>query len=210
MEVRKTLSFDLPLKKGRDKRYKIAPGEVVFTCFTSDFWVDKADIWRPSAWEIIRERKDLYFYIFTKRIHRFGVGLPSDWGDGYENVIIGCTVENQEMANYRLPIFKELPIKHKCIIIAPILEKIDISPFLDNSVEEVAVSGESGNDARICDYGWVLEIRRQCVEKGVPFSFHQTGAKFKKDGRIYRIKRKFQISQARKAGIDVNIKRDKH
>jgi len=207
MEVRKTLSFDLPLKRGRNKLYKIPPGEVVFTCFTSDFWVEEADDWRPSIWDIIRARKDLYFYIFTKRIARFNIGLPTDWGNGYDNVMIGCTVENQEMADFRLSIFKGLPIKHKSIIVAPILEKIDISAYLDLSIGEVAVSGESGNDARVCDYNWVLEIRRQCVEKGVPFLFHQTGAKFLKDGKLYKINRKFQISQARKAGIDVDIKR---
>lgn len=40
---------------------------------------------------------------------------------GYENVIIGCTVENQEMADYRLPIFLALPIRHRAIIAAPLL-----------------------------------------------------------------------------------------
>ena len=53
-------------------------------------------------------RKDLYFYFFTKRIHRLKECLPPDWGDGYDNVLIGCTVENQQMADFRLPIFKSL------------------------------------------------------------------------------------------------------
>ncbi len=39
----------------------------------------------------------------------------------------------------------------------------------------------------------------------VPFFFHQTGALFRKDGRVYRIPRKDQHSQARKAGIDYGI-----
>lgn len=39
----------------------------------------------------------------------------------------------------------------------------------------------------------------------VPFSFHQTGAHFIKDGRLYNIERKFQKAQARKAGIDFRI-----
>ncbi|MDZ4058559.1 MAG: DUF5131 family protein, partial [Bacteroidales bacterium] len=157
------------------------------------------------AWTIIKERRDLIFYIFTKRIDRFKVSLPTDWGDGYENVIVGCTIENQDRADYRIPIFKSLPIKHKTIICAPLLERVDLRAWLDKSIEEVAASGESGNEARICDYEWVLNIREQCIEADIPFCFHQTGAKFLKEGKLYRILRKYQISQAKKAGIDYKI-----
>lgn len=44
--------------------------------------------------------------------------------------------------------------------------------------------------------------REQCIENDVPFRFHQTGANLLKDGKNYRIKRKYQISQALKAGIN--------
>lgn len=206
-EVRRTANFSLPVRRKRDKTYKIGCGEVVYTCFTSDFFVEEADPWRAEVWEMIRQRSDLLFFIFTKRIHRFAESLPVDWGDGYDNVMIGCTVENQERADYRLPIFKSLPIKHKVIIAAPLLGKIELSPYLDHTIQEVAVSGESGNDARICDYAWILDIRRQCVEKEIPFCFHQTGAKLFKDGKLYRIKRYHQLSQARKAKIDYNLTR---
>ncbi|MDD2426451.1 MAG: DUF5131 family protein [Bacteroidales bacterium] len=201
-QVRKTLSFDLPVKRKRDKSYKIEPGTLIFTCFSSNFFVEDADEWRTGAWKIIKERSDLTFYIFTKRIDRFYVSLPADWGEGYENVIIGCTIENQDRADYRIPVFKRLPIKHKTIICAPLLEKIDLTAYLDNTIEEVAASGESGNEARICDYNWVLDIRNQCIKANIPFCFHQTGAKFLKDGKLYHIKRRFQVSQAAKAGID--------
>ena len=154
---------------------------------------------------MIKERNDLIFYIFTKRIDRFNISLPDDWGTGYENVIIGCTIENQKRADYRLPIFKALPIKHKTIICAPLLESINLRPYLDKTIEEVAASGESGNDARVCDYDWILDIREQCIEADIPFCFHQTGAKFLKNGKLYRINRRFQIMQAKKAGIDFKI-----
>ena len=36
-------------------------------------------------------------------------------------------------------------------------------------------------------------------------TFHQTGAYFIKDGRMYRIPRRHQLSQAHKAGIDFGI-----
>ncbi|NLN07122.1 MAG: hypothetical protein GX167_05830, partial [Firmicutes bacterium] len=45
--------------------------------------------------------------------------------------------------------------------------------------------------------------REQCRRAGVPFYFKQTGAVFRKDGRIYRIPRRLQHAQAHKAGIDL-------
>ncbi len=112
---RKTQAFNAPIKKKRDGSYKIPSGKIVLTCFTSDFLLKDADEWREECWQMIRTRNDLLFYFFTKRIDRLQECLPDDWCDGYDNVIIGCTVENQDMADYRLPIFKSLPIKHKTI-----------------------------------------------------------------------------------------------
>ena len=206
-ECRKTKSFDLPLKKKRDGSYKIAPGSIVFTCFTSDFLLKDADEWRDECWKMMRERSDCFFYFFTKRIERFMDCVPEDWGGGYDNVLVGCTCENQDRADYRLPIFRTLPIKHKSIIIGPMLTPVDISRYLDDSIEEVSCSGESGYNVRPLYYDWVLDVRRQCVEKNVPFLFHQTGAYFVKDGKTYHIPRKHQIAQAKKAGVDFRIGR---
>lgn len=203
---RKTGNFDLPIKKKRDGTYKIRSGEIVFTCFTSDFLLEDADPWRQKCWEMIKLRSDCNFYFFTKRITRFEKCLPSDWGNGYDNVIVGCTIENQEMAELRLPVFNSLPIKHKSIIVAPIIEKMNIEKYLNDSIEEVSVGGESGYNARVCDYRWVLDIREQCIRNDISFRFHQTGAKLLKDGKLYRVKRKYQISQAEKAGIDYNVR----
>ena len=203
--ARRTANYNLPVRRGRNKEYKIPSGRLVFTCFTSDFLLQDADPWRQECWEMMRMRQDLRFYFFTKRIDRFMDCIPSDWGDGYDNVLVGCTVENQPMADYRLPIFLRLPIKHKSIIAAPLLGEIRLSEYLDETIEEVSVGGESGRYARPCNYDWVLEMRRQCVEKDVPFRFHQTGARIVKDGRLYYVPRRYQHSQAHKANIDYRI-----
>ncbi len=200
--VKKTNNFNLPIKRTRSKEFKIPSGDMVYTCFTSDFLLEDADEWRVDAWRMIAERSDLKFLFITKRIHRFQVNLPDDWGDGYENVAIGCTVENQERANYRLPIFLSMPIKHRLIICEPLLTDINLEQYLGNKIEKVVVGGESGNQARVCNYDWVLNIRNQCINSDVPFHFKQTGARLEKDGRIYRIERKHQHSQAFKSGID--------
>lgn len=200
--VVKTKSFGLPVQKKRDGSYKIGAGEMVYTCFSSDFFVEDADEWRGEAWDMIRSRPDLRFLMITKRIDRLQAVVPDDWGEGYDNVTICCTMENQERADYRLPIYRAAPVKHKIIVCEPLLSAVDLSPYLGAWVEQVIVGGESGREARTCHYDWVLGIRRQCVEHGISFRFRQTGARLLKDGRLYRIRRQFQHSQARKAGID--------
>lgn len=206
---RKTAAFDLPIQKSRDGSWKIPGGKIIFTCFSSDFLLKDADDWRADCWQMIRRRPDCMFYFFTKRIDRLAECLPGDWGDGYENVIIGCTVENQERADFRLPIFLALPIRHRAIIAAPLLTTLELRPYLDpDKIEELSVSGESGREARPCRYEWVLSLRAQCMEAGISFQFHQTGAHFIKDGKAFRIPRREQIAQARKAGINYKIASD--
>ena len=208
--VCKTGEFDLPVRKNRNGEYKIAPGTLVFTCFTSDFLLDKADDWRDDAWRYIKERSDLNFLFVTKRIDRLEKCVPDDWGQGYTNVEICCTVENQDRADYRLPIFLAAPIARKSIICEPLLERIDIGEYLCEEIRQVVVGGESGDGARPCDFEWVKDIRRQCVEKNVNFHFKQTGANFIKEGRQYRIERRFQHTQACKAGIEFAAKKPKN
>lgn len=206
-EITRTAAFNLPVRRSRDGRFRIPGGEMCYTCFTSDFLLAEADPWRPEAWAIMRLRRDLRFLFFTKRIDRLAEVLPDDWGDGYDNVTIGCTVENQQAADYRLPIFLRLPIRHRVIVCAPLLGAIDLSPYLSAAIEEVSVGGESGEAARPCDFEWVVDLRRQCVAAEIPFCFHQTGARLIKEGRLYRIPRSMQHAQARKAGIDYRIER---
>lgn len=202
--VTKTKSFDLPVRRKKNGEYKVPSGTLVYTCFTSDFFVADADEWRKEAWNMIRERSDLRFMFITKRIDRFNESLPQDWGNGYDNVTICCTVENQEMADYRLPLYEQSPIKHKIIICEPILEKIDLSKYhIGTWIEQVVAGGESGAEARPCDFEWVLSLRDECVFQGVSFWFKQTGSRFIKEGRLYNVPRQLQHSQARKAEINL-------
>lgn len=201
--ISKTNDYNLPLKKGRNKEYKLKPEDgIVYTCMTSDFFIEEADEWRNECWKMMRERSELRFAIITKRIHRFMDCIPSDWGEGYPNVEVYCTVENQQMADYRLPIYITLPILHKHICHEPMLGPINIEQYLESGqIEHVLCGGESGNNARPCYYEWILSIREQCIRHSVSFSFKQTGSVFVMGGKTYRIERKLQMSQAKKANI---------
>jgi protein gp37 len=69
----------------------------------------------------------------------------------------------------------------------------------------VIVGGESGDSGRTCNYEWVMEIRSACIQNNVSFIFKQTGTIFEKEGKAYKIERKHQSWQARKAGINFEI-----
>lgn len=202
-EVRLTSSFHLPIKRDRKRNWKFPAGTEFALCFTSDFLLQEADQWRDAIWDMIRQREDCRFFFFTKRIERLERCLPADWGAGYEHVAVGCTVENQDRADFRMPIFLSLPIKHRLVIVAPMLEQIDLCSYLDPElIEEVSVGGESGKYARALNYNWVLDMHQQCLDAQIPFSFHQTGSYLIKDGRKYHIPRPLQHSQAKKAGLN--------
>lgn len=196
----KTKDFYKPIEKLKNNEYKMKPG-VVYLCFSSDFLIEEADEWRNDCWKMIKERNDCTFLFLTKRIDRFMKCIPSDWNDGYENVIVCCTIENQKNADYKLSIFNKLPIRHKCIIIQPLLENIDIEKYLDD-IELVVVGGESDTNARVFDYNWALNIRKQCVKRKVNFEFRQCGTYTVKDGKKYKIQTKDLCKQARLANIN--------
>ena len=109
------------------------------------------------------------------------------------------------MADERLPILIDLPIKHKEIIHEPMLEEINIEKYLaTRCIENVICGGESGENARLCDYNWIINTRNQCIKYNVPFYFKQTGTNFMKDGKVYKVDRKDQMKQASKANININ------
>lgn len=204
--IEKTEKFYAPIEKNKKGEYKIKEGQTVYVCFSSDFLIEDADELRKECWKMIKERSDLKFLFLTKRIERFMNVIPDDWNDGYENVIVGCTIENQDRADFRLNIFNKLPIKHKDIICQPLIEKINIQKYLKD-IELVVVGGESDKNARILDYEWVLDIRNQCEKEKVSFEFRQCGTHFKKDSNLYDIKTKDLCSQAKKANINIQYKK---
>lgn len=199
-DIVRTKDFHKPVERLKNGNYKMKPG-IVYTGFSTDFLIEEADEWRPDCWQMIKERTDCTFLFLTKRIERFMKCTPADWNDGYDNVVVCCTVENQETADKRLSVFKDLPIKHKCITAQPLLERINIKKYLDG-VELVVVGGESDYNARPLNYDWVLDIREQCIAKNVSFEFRQCGTHFIKDGKRYKLQTKDLCKQARLANID--------
>lgn len=180
-------SLDAPLKKDRQKAYKITPGSRVRVCMTSDFFYEKADPWREQAWDVIRKRPDVIFYLLTKRPERFGQCLPGDWRDGYENVQLGVTVENQECTDERLPILIHTPAKHKAVNVAPFIGPVRLAQYLaqDRSIEDVGMGGENYDGCRPLYDEWAKDLFNECVAYGVRCCLYETGTLYIRDGKTF-------------------------
>ncbi len=175
------------------KVLKVAkPGDKIFTCSWSDFFIEEADDWREWAWDIIRSRPDLHWQILTKRPERIKECLPNDWGDGWNNVWLGVSVENQKTANERLPILSNLDAKMKFISIEPILDKINLSKVMwfsknlnahfhvFSAFDWVIIGGESGNEKgkyryRPSEIEWYINLVEECKLNRVPVFVKQLG-----------------------------------
>ena len=202
-EIYKTKAgFRYPLSKDRSGQYKVRSGEMLRVCMTSDFFLEEADPWRDDAWEIIRQRPDVKFFLLTKRPERVADHLPKNWGDGWENVMFNVTCENQRRADERIPILLDLPFKHKGIMCAPYIGPVSIRQYLPSGqIEQVLCDGENYGGARPCHYEWVKNLHDECAEYNVTFVFCGTGRRFVKDGRLYKLEGSIQTEQAYKSGL---------
>lgn len=191
-EIVKSKSAEkLPLLKDKNGAYKIESGQIMNVCLTGDFFLeDVPDDWREAVWEIIRRRSDVGFVMLTKRAYRIKECLPNDWGvDGYPNVVLAVTVENQDAADERLPYLLDVPARKKRVMCEPFLEEIDLSQYLaTGDIDEVLCGGENYDGARTCKLAWVKELSEQCVDFGVAFDFFDTGSAFFDGISEYRIK----------------------
>jgi protein gp37 len=120
------------------------------------------------------------FQVLTKRSDRLQeLSSQLPWSP---NIWMGVTVENRDYVN-RIDDLRKSEAYIKFLSIEPLLgplPKINLE-----GIDWVIVGGESGPGARPMEPGWVLDIRNQCNEAGVPFFFKQWGGtRKKKAGRM--------------------------
>ncbi|MBE5804413.1 MAG: DUF5131 family protein [Clostridiales bacterium] len=201
--IYRTGGFSYPLEKERTGAYKVKSGELLRVCMTSDFFLEEADPWRGEAWEIIRRRPDVKFFLLTKRPQRVTQCLPSDWGEGWENVFFNVTCENQSRADERIPILRELPFRHKGVMCAPFIGPVSLLRWLgEGFIEQVACGGENYGGKRPCCFEWVKALYEECRIADVTFAFIETGTRFIKEGRVYHLPgKRLQTVMAHKSGL---------
>lgn len=151
------------------KRGLASTRPMVFVCDLSDlFHPDVPDLFIMAALETLAYRKDVDWQVLTKRIDRAAL-----WADMFEhapNIWLGTTVENQRMADERLPILSSIPAAVRWVSAEPLLERVDLLPWLAKGALSWVVCGaESGPRRRPFDPLWAEFMWIQCESGGVPF-----------------------------------------
>jgi len=157
--------------------------KLIFTCSWSDFFIKEADPWRNDAWEVIRNTPQHQWQCLTKRISRVPNCLPEDWGDGFPNVWLGVSVENQAYVD-RIEMLADIPAKIRFISFEPLLGPIDLGPLVESGVMDKIhwgiLGGESGNDTgkyryRPCEIKWMEDLVNQLKSLGIKVFVKQLG-----------------------------------
>ena len=101
----------------------------VFINSMSDTFEDREDL-RPARdkfFAIVRDLPHLRLMLLTKRPENILRMVPADWLEAWpENVWVGTTVENQAMADHRIPALLEVPAKLRFLSVEPMLGGIDL------------------------------------------------------------------------------------
>lgn len=162
---------------------------------------------RQSLFDLIDETPNLDWLLLTKRpenIRRMWPALYSPVGKhlcSKKNVWLGCSVENQEQANKRIPELLNCRDLAPVLFLScePLLGPVNLSKWISSespcecgglcdskepcpmseerrsSIDWVIAGGESGPNARPSDPEWFRSLRDQCQTAGVPFMFKQWG-----------------------------------
>lgn len=106
------------------------------------------------------------------------------------NIWIGTSVENQEWADRRIPVFLKIPAKTRFLSIEPLLGPVDLNLTTINhdknchgpahtgpSIDWLIIGGESGPKARACQVPWVRSLVEQGKAAGVATFVKQLGSK---------------------------------
>lgn len=160
---------------------KIKRPQVIFVNSMSDlFHKDVPSKFIKKVFGVMDEASHHTFQVLTKRSGRLKqLSNKLHWPD---NVWMGVSVESSKYT-HRIDDLRRTGAKVKFLSIEPLLGSI---PNLDLSgIDWVIVGGESGPKSRPMQPEWVMEIRDQCLDAGVPFFFKQWGGvNKKKAGRL--------------------------
>src|SRR6266481_4156557 len=96
---------------------------------------------------------------------QFAASLPHIWW--------GVSVEDRGHGLPRIEHLRQAPAAVRFLSVEPLLE--DLGEINLEGIHWVIVGGESGPGARPMHKEWVVSVREQCREAGVPFFFKQWG-----------------------------------
>ncbi len=166
-------SLELPLKWKRPQRIFVNSMSDLFHTNVPTWFIQKAlDVMRSAHWH--------EFQVLTKRSERLlEMSSSLAWPD---NVWMGVSVESQDYV-FRIDDLRDTGAAIKFVSFEPLLGPLP--KLYLNGIDWAIVGGESGPGARPMEREWVLDIKSQCQNEGVPFFFKQWGGvNKKKTGRL--------------------------
>lgn len=176
---RRTKTWGDPVRWNR-KCGELGIRQRVFCASLADVFDNQAaPSWRIELFGLIRNTPHLDWLLLTKRPQNIAKMLPLDWGEGWPNVWLGTTVENQEEADRRIPHLLCVPARVRFLSCEPLLGPVDLEPWvmrlddLASAIDWVITGGESGPNYRHADPDWFRSLRDQCAAADVPFLFKQ-------------------------------------
>lgn len=145
------------------------------TCFVGslmDWAEDHPDLprIRQQMWIAIRAAPDVHFQLLTKRADRIAECLPDNWGEGWNNVWLGVSVEDDRVLD-RISHLMLVPAAVRFVSYEPALGPM---PF-PVGIDWIIYGGESGPRHRPEDKRWARDMRYFCDSYGTPF-FHKQSA----------------------------------
>lgn len=176
-ERTRTKTWGNPVKWNKQARAALAvglPRPRVFCASLADVFDNHPSIqqsWRDDLWALIRETPNLDWLLLTKRPQNIAKFLPADWGEGYPNVWLGVTVENQVEFDRRVPILESIPARIRWLSMEPLLGRVDIRAA--KGLHWIVSGGESGPQYRKANPDWFRDLRDACAERSIPFLFKQ-------------------------------------
>jgi protein gp37 len=154
--------------------------ERVFCASMADVFERRADLntERARLWELIEATPNLDWLLLTKRPQNVVRMVPWDkkWPS---NVWLGTSVENQTVAEQRLPILLSIPAAVRFLSCEPLLGALRLETWFRRNglypIDWVIAGGESGPNSRPMHPDWVKGLLQQCKRFDVPFHFKQWG-----------------------------------
>ncbi len=130
---------------------------------------------REDLWQLIRSTPNLDWQLLTKRPQNLEEMMPPDWGEGYPNVWLGVSAEDQNEYDRRWPILARTPAGIRFISYEPALGEISLAGH-DSTPDWLIWGGESGTPRRRLNPEWIRRITQECCQQGVAVFGKQWGA----------------------------------
>lgn len=147
----------------------------VFCSSLADVFEDREDLIAPRAdlFELIRKTPHLDWLLLTKRPENIKNMLPADWGNGWPNVWLGTSAEDQTRYDLRVPTLLAIPATVHFISAEPLIGPIKLAHGKKDGLDWVIVGGESGTGFREMKTEWACAVRDDCQRLGTTFFFKQ-------------------------------------